>query len=56
MWMDGLAGKFKAARLFAARERGRVKHTFSKRKVFWDKASEVVRAGRLVEEGINKIC
>jgi hypothetical protein len=53
-WMDGLGG-FKAARLFTAQESGRVKHTFSKRKVFRDKVDEmVIRANWLAEAGINK--
>jgi hypothetical protein len=42
--------------LFAARERGRAKHTSSKWKAFWDKVSEIVRASWLEEEEINKTC
>jgi hypothetical protein len=43
-WTNGINGS-KAARTFTARERGRVKHVFSKRKIFWDKVSKLVRSG-----------
>ena len=52
--MNGLRGN-KAARSFTARERGRVKHIFSKRKIFWDKVSELVRSGEMASVAIDKI-
>jgi hypothetical protein len=53
-WAHGINGN-KAAKTFSARERGRVKHLFSKRKVFWDKVSELVRSGDMASSAIDKI-
>jgi len=53
-WISGIGG-MKPARLFTAAERGRVKHVFSKRKVFWDKISTMVQAGMLAETAIDKV-
>ena len=53
-WTNGLSGN-KAARSFTARERGRVKHVFSKQKVFWDKVSQFVRSGEMAAIAIDKI-
>jgi len=42
--------------LFTPSERGRVKHVFSKRKVFWDKISTMVlQAGMLADVAIDKV-
>ena len=43
------------ARTFTARERGQVKHVFSKRKIFWDKVRELVRSGDTAFSAIDKI-
>ena len=53
-WINGINGN-KSARTFTARERGRVKHVFSKRKIFWDKVSELVRSGDVASSAIDKI-
>ena len=53
-WTKGIAG-MKPARLFTYHERGQSKFVFSKRKVFWKKVSEMVRAGMLAEVAIDKI-
>ena len=45
----------KPVRLFTYHEHGRSKFVFSKRKVFWKKVSEMVRAGMLAEVAIDKI-
>ena len=45
-WEHGYAGK-KAARLFTAEERGKVKHTFYKRNIFWQKCGEMIRASQM---------
>jgi hypothetical protein len=50
----GLNG-FKAARLFTTVERGRSKHTYSKRKHVWDKISELIRAGYTADVAIDKM-
>ena len=48
-------GGLKAARLFTPHERGRSKFTYTKRKVVWDKVSEMVRAGDTADLAIDKI-
>jgi hypothetical protein len=53
-WTNGLNGNL-AARRFTTRERGRVKHVYSKRKIFWDKVGELVRSGELASVAIDKI-
>ncbi len=53
-WMDGLGGN-KPARLFTMWERGKNKSLYSRRKVFWDKVSENVKAGKSAHEAIDKI-
>ena len=42
-WEFGLNGR-KAAKDFTARERGNVRFTYHRRKVFWEKVSELIRA------------
>ena len=55
-WVNGIGGGMKAIRLFTAAEWGRrVRHLFSKRKIFWDKICEMVRAGDLAEAAIDKV-
>lgn len=57
LWLEyefGL-GNRKAAKDFTREERGRVKHTFHRRKVLWDKISEMVRSGWSADEACNKI-
>ena len=57
LWMEyefGLNNK-KAAKDFSSVERGRVKYRYHRRKVVWDKISEMVRAGHNSEDAINKI-
>ena len=53
-WMYGLGGK-KPARLFTAVERGRSKRKFSRRRVVWDKISEMVRSGMTAHTAIDAI-
>jgi len=53
-WTTGIGG-MKAARLFNSAERGKCKHTFSKRRIFWDKVSELTRAGMASDLVIDKI-
>lgn len=53
-WEFGFAGK-KPARLFTAAERGKVKHTFYKRKFFWNKCAEMVRCGMTADRACDKI-
>ena len=40
---------------FTSRERGNCRFTYSRRKVFWDKVSEMVRAGYTCHAAIDKI-
>ena len=53
-WVDGMGGN-KPARLFTMCERGKNKSLYSRRKVFWDKVSEYVKAGKSANEAIDKI-
>jgi hypothetical protein len=57
MWQEyeiGIGGR-KAARLFLAVERGRVKYTYHRRKVLWDAVQFQVLAGHTAELGIDRI-
>lgn len=57
LWQEyefGIAGR-KAARLFTAQERGRVKYTYHRRKVVWDKISQLIRAGHTSQTAIDMI-
>ena len=57
LWQEyelGLNGK-KAAKLFTAKERGKEASLYSKRKVFWQKVSEMIRAGWTSTDAINAI-
>ncbi len=45
----------KPAKDFTPHERGQVKVTYCRRKVVWDKAAELVRAGFTADEAIDKI-
>jgi hypothetical protein len=53
-YINGIGGR-KAARLFTYRERGRVKHKYSRRKVIWDLISGLVREGYTSQVAIDKI-
>ena len=53
-FVNGLEGK-KAARLFTPQERGANKYNYCRRKIFWDKVSEFVRAGISAEDAIERI-
>ena len=53
-WMYGLDG-IKPARLFTAVERGRSKRKFSRRRVVWDKISEMVLSGMTAHTAIDAI-
>ena len=53
-WTTGIGG-MKPARLFTQRERGRVRFVYSKRKIFWDKVSQMVRSGMLADVATDKI-
>ena len=50
----GLANH-KAAKDFSPSERGRVKHVYSRRNVFWHKVSEMIRSGWSAHDACNKI-
>ena len=57
LWTEyefGLGGR-KAAKLFTANERGRVKFKYSRRKVLWDCVSLLVRAGHTAHTAIDCI-
>jgi hypothetical protein len=57
LWEEytGGVGGMKAARLFTATERGRSKHSYSRRKAVWDKIADLIRAGYTSETAIEKI-
>ena len=57
LWQEyefGLDGR-KAARLFTAAERGKVKAIFHRRKVFWDQISLLVRRGYTAQTAVDKV-
>jgi hypothetical protein len=57
LWQEnqvGFGGR-KAARLFTARERGQVKHKFSRRKVVWETVERLVRGGLQANVAIDRI-
>ena len=57
LWQEyefGIGGR-KAARLFTAAERGRVKYSYHRRKVVWDKIAEMIRAGHTAQTAIDRI-
>ena len=53
-WMAGMGGN-KAAKDFTSAERGKAKTKYSARKVFWDKISELVRAGHTSERACDLV-
>jgi hypothetical protein len=53
-YMNGIIGR-KAARLFSAEERGRVKHKYCRRKVVWDLISRLVNAGLSAQVACDRI-
>ena len=53
-WQNGIGGR-KAAKLFTREERGRCKHKFHRRKVLWDKVSELVRGGLTSDVAIDRV-
>jgi hypothetical protein len=57
LWQEyefGIGGR-KAARLFTAVERGRVKYTYHRRKVVWDQVALMIRAGYTAQTAIDRI-
>jgi hypothetical protein len=57
LWQEyqaGIGGR-KAARLFTPRERGQVKHKFSRRKVVWETVERLVRGGLQANVAIDRI-
>ena len=57
LWMEyefGI-GNRKPAKDFTPQERGRVKHLYCRRKLVWDKVSEMVRSGWDAATACNKI-
>ena len=48
-------GHRKAARLFTAYERGRVKHKYTRRKVIWDCVNRLVNSGLMANVAIDRI-
>ena len=59
LWLEyefGIGNSRKAAKDFTPQqERGRVKHLYCRRKLVWDKVSEMVRSGWDAAEACNKI-
>ena len=57
LWKERMAGMDgnKAAKDFTSAERGKVKATYSQRKVFWDKISELVRAGHTADRACDLV-
>jgi hypothetical protein len=53
-YQHGIGGR-KAARLFTAQERGRVKHKYTRRKVVWDCVEQLVRSGITANVAIDRI-
>jgi Pre-mRNA cleavage and polyadenylation specificity factor len=53
-YQHGIGGR-KAARLFTAQERGRVKHKYTRRKVVWDCVDQLVRSGITANAAIDRI-
>ena len=53
-WELGIGGR-KAARLFTAKERGRVKCTFTRRKAAWDAIENLVRSGLTADRAIDRL-
>ena len=53
-WHIGIEGN-KPAKLFTAKERGKVKHSFSRRKPIWDQISKLVASGMSSEAACNKM-
>jgi Transcriptional activator of glycolytic enzymes len=53
-WQSGIAGR-KPARLFTARERGRRKSTFCRRKAFWEVVQLMTRRGTTSDEACDQI-
>jgi hypothetical protein len=57
LWQEyefGIGGR-KAARLFTPAERGRVKYSYHRRKVVWDKMAELIRAGHTAQTAADLI-
>ena len=52
--MFGLTGN-KAAKDFTRQERGKCRHNYSRRNVFWQRAAEMIRMGYSAETAIEKI-
>jgi Transcriptional activator of glycolytic enzymes len=51
---EGLGGR-KAARLFTAQERGRVKHKYTRRKIVWDLIKVLIRSGLTYQLACDRI-
>jgi hypothetical protein len=57
LWQEyefGIGGR-KATTDLTAQERGRVKHKYTRRKVVWDKISEMVRGGWNAQAAIGRL-
>ena len=57
LWMEyesGIGGR-KAARLFTAQERGRVKHKYTRRKHVWDLIKLLIQAGLTYQTACDRI-
>ena len=48
-------GNNKAAKDFTSKERGKVKYLYHRRKVVWEKVTEMVRSGYIAHDACNKI-
>ena len=48
-------GNNKAAKDFTSKERGKVKYLYHRRKVVWEKVTEMVRSGYIARDACNKI-
>ena len=51
---QGLGGQ-KAAKFYTNRERGVNKHTYSRRKVFWDAVEILIQRNHIAETAIDRI-
>jgi hypothetical protein len=54
LYQEGLGGR-KAARLFTAQERGKVKHKFTRRKIVWDLMKALLRRGLTYQRACDRI-
>ncbi len=57
LWQEyefGISGR-KPARDFTAKQRGKTKHKYFRRKAFWEVVAEMVRGGMMAEAAIDRV-